>query len=473
METSQPPPGPGPLVVLGLDGVPPSLLFGRFREETSRIQAFLSHGTFGPLRTCEPPITVPAWAVMFSGYDPGTLGLYGFRHRPSGSYRESYTPRSGSWRRPALWEVLSRRGRRVAVLGMPPAYPPPRVHGISLSDFLTPPGARDAMNPEPVQREMEGILGEPLRFDVEFRLEDRQTVFEGIRHLTRQRFALAREVWRRGPWDLFVVHDIGPDRLHHALWKYFDESHPRHPGPHPYQDLPRQYYEILDEEVGRFLQEVPRGTRVLLVSDHGAKAMVGGFCLNQWLRDQGYLVLRSDPAPGTPLEEADVHWERTRVWGAGGYYGRIFLNLAGREEKGCVLARESEDLLSDLIRELGRVRPPNGPLWGVRATRPRDCYATVAGDAPDLMVYFGDLSWRSIGSMGHPSLFVEENDTGPDEAVHDWQGIYGLARAGGEGSGGAGSEVGIQDVAPTLYRLLGEEPPSPLPGRPVASWLRV
>ncbi len=25
--------------------------------------------------------------------------------------------------------------------------------------------------------------------------------------------------------------------------------------------------------------------------------------------------------------------------------------------------------------------------------------------------------------MGHPSMYLEENDTGPDDAVHDWRGV--------------------------------------------------
>jgi hypothetical protein len=44
----------------------------------------MAHGTWGPLRSVTPPITVPAWACMFSGYDPGELCVYGFRNRRPG-----------------------------------------------------------------------------------------------------------------------------------------------------------------------------------------------------------------------------------------------------------------------------------------------------------------------------------------------------------------------------------------------------
>ena len=44
--------------------------------------------------------------------------------------------------------------------------------------------------------------------------------------------------------------------------------------------------------------------------------------------------------------------------------------------------------------------------------KPQDVYPDVKGLAPDLIVYFGDLEWRSVGSVGNPSIYTYENDTG-------------------------------------------------------------
>lgn len=41
------------------------------------------------------------------------------------------------------------------------------------------------------------------------------------------------------------------------------------------------------------------------------------------------------------------------------------------------------------------------------------------------MVYLDNLSWRPAGTIGWPSIYLEENDRGPDDAVHDWLGIIG------------------------------------------------
>ena len=55
------------------------------------------------------------------------------------------------------------------------------------------------------------------------------------------------------------------------------------------------YYKRLDEKIGRLLRFADEDTAVLVVSDHGAKQIDGGICVNEWLRREGYLVLKEEP----------------------------------------------------------------------------------------------------------------------------------------------------------------------------------
>jgi predicted AlkP superfamily phosphohydrolase/phosphomutase len=460
------------LAVLGLDSVPPSLLFERLSGRLPHLSSLLRRGRYGALRTCDPPITVPAWAVLFTGADPGELGLYGFRHRRAGSYTDYYTPTPASLRRPPLWEMLSRRGLRVAVVGMPPGYPPPAVNGVYVGDFFTPEGAMDSVHPSSARARYESALGEPLRFDLPFRKEDREGVFRGLLALERQRWALAREIYQEERWDLFAVHDIAPDRFHHAFWKFFDPHHPRY-DPRAFPGVLEQFYAAVDEGVGRLLEVLDPESELLLASDHGSKAMAGCFCTNEWLRDRGYLTLREDVPAGTPLESSPVDWTRTRVWGAGGYYARLFFNLAGREPHGIVPPSQVASLVSELAQDLTQVRSPNGSPLPFRLVDPHTAYRSVQGDAPDLMAYFGDLDYRSAGTLGHHRWFLEENDTGPDDAVHDWNGFYlHVPPSAPEGSGGPGPQESILDVAPTLLDLMGLPIPPTMQGRRIEGWRR-
>ena len=403
---------------------------------------------------------------MFSGVDPGSLGLYGFRHRRPGTYDKMYLPTSATPAHPMVWQILSRLGRRVAVLGMPPGYPPPVVNGVAVSDFLTPERATDFVMPARYRDGIERAAGGPF-FDITFRADDRRRVADELFEMTRRRWRVVRHLWEQEPWDLFVVHDIGPDRLHHAFWKYFDPGHPRFEPNSEFREVASDYYRLMDDEVGSFLDSIGPEVAVLIVSDHGSQAMQGCFCVNEWLIREGFLAL-SGPAPpaGTPLEKANVDWSRTRVWGAGGYYARLFLNIAGREPRGIVPAKEVPPLVGRLKKAFERVAFPDGSVLPVRVFAPEEVYREVRGDPPDLMAYFGRATWRSAGTVGHGRLFLDENDTGPDDAVHSFEGVIAW-REPGASSGQDLPEQRILDVAPTILARFGVPVPSTLQGRPI------
>ena len=40
------------------------------------------------------------------------------------------------------------------------------------------------------------------------------------------------------------------------------------------------------------------------------------------------------------------------------------------------------------------------------------------------MVYFDDTQLEVRGTVGHDSLYLFENDTGPDDSVHSMMGIF-------------------------------------------------
>ena len=65
--------------MIGIDCAEPSLVFGPWRKDLPNLRKLMQAGTYGHLESCIPCITVPAWACMMSGKDPGQLGL-GFRN---------------------------------------------------------------------------------------------------------------------------------------------------------------------------------------------------------------------------------------------------------------------------------------------------------------------------------------------------------------------------------------------------------
>ncbi len=450
------------LVIMGLDSAPPDLAFHKLRGRMPNMTSMAEEGVRGPLSSTDPPITIPAWMSMMTGQDPGQLGLYGFRHRKDHSYADMWIASSATIRAQALWHMVGRAGGKSCVVAVPPSYPPPQIQGWLVSCFITPDTQRTYTHPPELRHEVEDLVGEYVT-DVEFRIEDRSALLKAVYDMTEKRFTLIEHLLQEKPWDLFAFVEIGLDRIHHAFWKFFDPDHHLYAKGNPFETAIPDYYAYLDRWVGRLKESIPRGTPIIIASDHGAKAMKGAFCVNQWLASEGYLALESPSSP-TSLEKARVDWASTKAWGWGGYYARIFINLADREPQGTVAQKDYDGFRDELETKLVAIRGPGGEAWATRVIRPEELYDPCLGDVPDLMVYFDDLSWRSAGTVGHPQAYLAENDTGPDDAVHDKNGIYLLW---GSEEEPRWQPASILDIAPTALRLLGLQVPGEVRGRDI------
>jgi predicted AlkP superfamily phosphohydrolase/phosphomutase len=267
-------------------------------------------------------------------------------------------------------------------------------------------------------------------------------------------------------WDFLGFVDMGPDRLHHGFWKYCDPDHPRYTPGNEHEHVFRDYYRALDRHIGDLINDVPADAAVMVVSDHGAQPMLGGFCINEWLREQGLLTLNTEPDRPTPMSKADVDWAHTVAWAEGGYYGRLYLNVAGREPDGTVAPARYDATLDEIAAALTAMPGPDGANLGTRVMRPDQVYPEVNGFPPDLLVYAGNLRYRALATLGlGQGLFTVDNDTGPDHANHAEHGIVLLHGMGVDP--GRRDDLSIYDVSPTLHEYfeLGDQPA--LGGRPI------
>lgn len=454
------------VLVIGLDCLEPSLLFEQFRGELPNLERLAARGVSGRLRSCDPPITVPAWSSMMSGKDPGTLGVYGFRNRSDRSYKAMHFATSKAVNEPRLWDLLGRAGKYVVLLGVPQTYPVKVVNGECVGCFMSPSTESDYTYPAQLKDEIRSTVGDYMVDVPNFRTEDKERLLRDIYRMTQKRFLLANHLVRTRPWDYFMMVEMGTDRIHHGFWRFMDPAHRRHEPDNRFQNAIRDYYHFVDGCVGQLLAAAPDDSHVLVVSDHGAKCMQGGVCINEWLIREGYLVLKEYPKQPTRFADLEVDWSRTRAWADGGYYGRVFLNVQGREPQGAIPARRYESARDELARAIERIPNENGRPLQTRAPRPEELYHRVNGVAPDLLVYFDDLRWRSVGTVGTGAIQTFENDTGPDDANHAEEGIFILS--GPDVPAGRTVEgAQLMDVAPTLLQLFGLPVPDDMQGHPI------
>lgn len=451
-------------MIIGLDCAEPSLVFEQWRDDLPNLTRLMRQGSYGRLESSIPAITVPAWSCMMSGRDPGELGIYGFRNRGDRGYQRMVVADSRMVKVPRLWDFLGENGWQVAVLGVPGTYPPPPVNGVLSSCFLAPDTSVQYTSPPEFVHKVKEWIGDYMLDVPDFRSEDKTRILRDIYTLCDQRFTLARRVLETYEPDLLMLVEMGVDRIHHALWKHMDVRHPSYVPDSPFAHAIHDYYCHVDRRIGELLATCDEDTTVLVISDHGARPLMGGVSLNQWLVSKGYLVLKTTPSAPISLNEAQVDWSRTRAWGAGGYYGRIFLNVRGRESEGTIAPSAYEDERQELAERLRNMSGPDGESLGNRVFLPQQVYRSVRGIAPDLIVYLGDLAWRSVGSVGG-DLYVRENDTGPDDANHAQYGLLIFSDPRRPTNGYAIEDAQIYDILPTILHTYGIPVPGGLRGK--------
>ena len=453
--------------VIGLDCATPQLVFDRWRPDLKNLGRLMDHGLWGELESTIPAITVPAWSSMLSSKDPGTLGFYGFRNRPDYSYDKMTVATGDAVKEKRVWNYIGEAGLESVVIGVPQTYPVRPVKGNLVSGFLTPNTRSDFTYPFSLKREVLSLVPD-FPFDVkDFRTDDKEKLLKQIYAMTNAHFKLADYLMRQKPWDFFMVMEIGIDRMHHAFWNFHDPEHPQYVKGNPFENAIRDYYIYTDKKIREWLSRIDENTAVLVVSDHGAKRMDGGICINEWLWRNGYLVFKKDPIPGqiTRFEEMEVDWSRTRAWGSGGYFGRLFMNVKGREPEGLIPQSEYENIRNQLIRELTAITDPDGKPINTKVYKPEEIYKEIKNIPPDLIIYFGDLYWRSIGTLGYDGWYTFENDTGLDSCNHAEKGIFILYDPRHPGNNQEIKGAHLMDIAPTILNLMGLKVPADMQGK--------
>ncbi len=456
------------VLIIGLDCAEPSLVFQQYRAELPNLQALLSKGAWGQIESTTPPITVPAWMCSLTSKDPGQLGVYGFRNRADHSYEKMTMANARAFKEPAVWDYLGRAGKQSWLLGVPPSFPPKEIAGGMVGCFLSPSTESKYTFPESLREEIARVAPNYMVDVPNFRTEDKAWLLQKIYEMTEDHFKVIRHVMKEKPWDLLMSVEIGVDRLHHGFWNYHDPLHPKHAPGNPFVNAIHDYYVWLDAQIGTLLELIDDDTTVLVYSDHGAKKMDGGIAVNEWMVDAGYLVLEEKPSGLIPLTKAKINWDRTRAWGEGGYYSRVFMNVQGREPNGVIPAADYETARDELAARLCAIPDPNGKPLPTHVYKPEQIYRAAKNVPPDLIVVWGDLFWRGVGSLGLNALYTFENDTGPDDANHAQMGMFIYYNPKRNLNGRELQGLTLYDIAPTVLREFGLPVPGDMIGRTMA-----
>jgi predicted AlkP superfamily phosphohydrolase/phosphomutase len=269
------------VLMVGLDGLEPSLV-REWREDLPTLSRLWEEGSFGRVRSSDPPLSAPAWPWIVTGKQGGKHGCFGFTKRDPGGYDHSpinYSDINAE----SLWEALDAAGVSCGVANVPLSYPPSDLeHGYVVAGWPVP-NRVTVSEPPAVVETVEERLGEGYRvnpFSVGPELQQAsdsevlEDLVEGLWHHQRAFETLVCE----HPVEVFACVFMATDVAGH----YLGRDH----------ELLRELYVEQDRALGELLAACPDDVSVLVLSDHGhAAASDWTFHVNEWLREAGYLAV--------------------------------------------------------------------------------------------------------------------------------------------------------------------------------------
>lgn len=431
-------------LVIGLDGatfdiIRPLIQAGRLPN----LARLTEEGTWGTLSSVMPPESAPAWSSFLTGTNPGKHGIFGFTHRIPESY-EWQVNTSSNRLGPDLADILSRQGKKTGLFNIPLTYPPHPTNGFIVSGMGTPGLDSDFTYPPELKNELLEKFGEATWVEEEVRQKDPLEYLDALHRSIDRTLQIGAFLLHRFPsLDLYVLVFMAADRVQHFYWDYVAPGYPDYivDAPEKLREALNGVYEHLDQAVGQLV--TGREYRnIVILSDHGGGPFYRMVNLNLWLEKEGYLKFldrRSTLRQGSakiqyvksvyrflwqnviskmnrrqrellrklvPQRFRDmfqayrhhptlskIDWSQTQAY-AEGAYGRIFLNLAGREPSGIVPVESKEQILDEIRTKLLSLRDPETGETAVERVYSREelFQGLLADQAPDLFIVW--RAWR-------------------------------------------------------------------------------
>ena len=129
---------------------------------------------------------------------------------------------------------------------------------------------------------------------------------------------------------------------------------------------------------------------------------------------------------------------------------------------------QAPGFVEELRRGLCELPGPEGGALNVQTLSAEQAYGpSPRGVPPDLTLLIEDLSFRVLGTLGHPGLMVSQNDRGHDGANHAQHGIV-IAKSPGLPPGQR-ADLSLYDIAPTVLGHLQIPAPPHMQGAAIQS----
>jgi len=291
---------PPTVLLLGFDGMTWSILDPLIEQgELPNLARMREQGSWARLRTVVPTSSPEIWTTIATGDDFGTHGVLGhtsfrflgmsqelcFPHGSGmnflgGSLAERFglivrRPVPSTMRRTAaIWDITSLYGLQTAVVGWLGSFPAESIAGTVVTDTfhsalkgalatgrpMDPHALKGAISPARMLPEVLSAIPDPQNKS--------EVYFDIVRYL------LAREPQPRLLMAWFGL----ADAAQHKYWKYYEPDKffdVSAEGIEQFGGVIPKVYRMLDAFLGDVIAELPKGSVVIVCSDHGAGPVLG------------------------------------------------------------------------------------------------------------------------------------------------------------------------------------------------------
>lgn len=319
------------VVIIGLDGVPHSLLL----EYTKRgfmpeFASLINSGNLIKMNSTLPEVSSVAWSSFMTGKNPGEHGIFGFMGIDPNNYDYIF-PIFNSLKVKPMWERLN---LKTVAFNIPQTYPARDINGVMVSGFVAI-DLKKSITPDRVYNYLKSI---GYKLDVNAALA-KTSPKEFIPHLFdvfNKRVEAIEYLYDNEEWQLFIGTITETDRLHHY---FYDNAYDGE-----YYQVFKDFYTKLDSFIGKMAKKAKSdGAVFATLSDHGFTAIKSEVYINKWLIDEGFLSLDfMDALKGIN--------DKTRAFCLDP--SRVYIHLKDKYKRGSVDGAQCGEIVDELKKKL-------------------------------------------------------------------------------------------------------------------------
>ncbi len=410
--------------VIGLDGVPWSMIVDLARRGImSTMTRLIDSGHLHKMRASLPEVSSVSWTNFMTGTNPGNHGIFGFTDFKPGTYDIRF-PNFFDVKSKTIFEILGEKRKKSIVINQPSTYPARKINGVLISGFVAVELAKSVF-PRAYLSTLEQ-MGYQVDIDTLKSRENPAFLWQELAKTMSGHQKALNFFWEE-EWDYFEFVITGTDRLHHFLWRAYEN--PNHPYHQHFLDYYRQVDRILGKIIAAYKKMTDGEDGLFILSDHGFTGIKREVYLNAWLEQNGYLRFRGSEPRG--LENITA---RTKAFAMDP--NRIYLHLKRKFPRGIIGYREKKPLKTEIASKLEKLE-----FEGRRVVRKiffaEDIYSgPQAAKGPDLIV-IGEPGFDMKGSVKHKEIFGRTGLQG----MHTWDDAFLWAKTP------LGEDLAIEDVA--------------------------